>query len=103
SSIAYYVGLVCGHLKSQFFAESMAWQTGVSPERLSDVDFRVKNPGRSASSYDFSATDHSGDTHIRATASLAGGSWGHGAFQPEACNFCDDIFAETADIVFGDA
>jgi hypothetical protein len=31
------------------------------------------------------------------------GSWGHGAFQPEACNFCDDIFAETADVVFADA
>ena len=34
---------------------------------------------------------------------LVGGNWGHSAFQPEACNFCDDVVGETADISFGDA
>lgn len=101
--LTYYVGLVCGHLKSQFFAESLAWQTGIAPDRLESVDFRVKNPDKPASQYDFQATDVDGRVATRATQSLAGGNWGHGAFQPEACNFCDDIFAETADIVFGDA
>jgi hypothetical protein len=36
-------------------------------------------------------------------AETVDGNWGLGVFQPEACNFCDDIFADTADIVFGDA
>ena len=31
------------------------------------------------------------------------GNWAFGAFQPAACNSCDDVFAETADVVFGDA
>ncbi len=35
--------------------------------------------------------------------SLLGGNWGHGMFQLNACNYCDDIFAEAADVVFGDA
>jgi hypothetical protein len=32
-----------------------------------------------------------------------GGNWGHAMFQLKACDYCDDIFAETADIAFGDA
>ncbi|WP_354003125.1 Coenzyme F420 hydrogenase/dehydrogenase, beta subunit C-terminal domain [Alteromonas mediterranea] len=28
--------------------------------------------------------------------------WRYAFFQPNACNYCDDISAETADIVFGD-
>lgn len=102
--ITFYVGLVCGHMKSHFFAESLAWQVGVKPDDLGSVDFRVKRPGRPSSDYDFgaqSAADR--QWHFARTGSLVGGNWGHGAFQPEACNFCDDIFAETADVAFGDA
>jgi coenzyme F420-reducing hydrogenase beta subunit len=34
---------------------------------------------------------------------LADGDWGAGFFMNNACNFCDDVMAETADISFGDA
>ncbi|MBK8018946.1 MAG: Coenzyme F420 hydrogenase/dehydrogenase, beta subunit C-terminal domain [Betaproteobacteria bacterium] len=34
---------------------------------------------------------------------MFGNNWGHAFFQPRACDFCDDIMAETADIAFGDA
>lgn len=103
-SIRIFVGLVCGHLKSPFFAESLAWQVGIPPGELEAVDFRLKREGRLASDYDFGARRSGGDEFTRKrTKDLVGGNWGHGAFQPEACNFCDDIFAETADVVFGDA
>lgn len=103
-SIRFFVGLVCGHLKSPFFAESLAWQVGVPPGELAAVDFRLKKEGRLASDYDFGARGRGDDQFTRQrTKALVGGNWGHGAFQPEACNFCDDIFAETADVVFGDA
>ena len=49
----WHIGLVCGHLKSQFFAESLAWQAGVPPEDLEAIDFRVKNPARRSYSYDY--------------------------------------------------
>ncbi|WP_395244566.1 Coenzyme F420 hydrogenase/dehydrogenase, beta subunit C-terminal domain [Agromyces sp. MMS24-K17] len=102
SQLAFFLGLVCGHLKSQAFAESLAWQAGVPPQDLETVDFRVKVPGRSSSRYDFGAVGPDGE-HDVPTASLVGGSWGHAMFQIGACDFCDDIFAETADIAFGDA
>lgn len=101
--LSFYVGLICGHMKSAFFAESLAWQAGIAPRGLEQVDFRVKNPERPASQYDFSATSTSGEVVVRRMQTLVGWVWGHGSFQPEACNFCDDIFAETADVVLGDA
>ncbi|MCR4513031.1 Coenzyme F420 hydrogenase/dehydrogenase, beta subunit C-terminal domain [Aeromicrobium sp. 50.2.37] len=104
SQFAYYIGIVCGHLKSQFFAEAAAWQGGVIPSDLDSVDFRVKAPGRPAWDYSFGYRSES-ESELRTIRNLdlLGSNWGHGAFQPEACNFCDDIFAETADVVFGDA
>src|SRR5690606_15946361 len=44
-----------------------------------------------------------GETRTKSMSSTIDGSWGYGAFQPESCNFCDDVFAETADVVLGDA
>jgi len=99
----WHVGLVCGHLKSQFFAESLAWQAGVRPEDLESIDFRVKNPARRSYSYDYEVRARGRKPRLRRTQSAIDGSWGYGAFQPAACNFCDDVFAETADVVFGDA
>lgn len=101
--IRYYVGLVCGHTKSHAYAESLAWQMGVAPAELTSVDFRVKVPGAPSKSYRVGVTGSDGTAIEADTVSLVGGNWGHGLFQLGACNFCDDIFAETADIVFGDA
>lgn len=103
SQVTWHVGLVCGHLKSQFFAESLAWQAGVRPDDLEAIDFRVKNPARRSYSYDYLVRGRGRGERLRRTLSALDGSWGYGAFQPEACNFCDDVFAETADVVFGDA
>lgn len=102
--IRYFVGLVCGHLKSQAFAEALAWQIGVPPSDLAEVDFRVKRVGSKSSEYDFGARGSTDDGwRHRPTRNLVGGNWGHNAFQPEACNFCDDVVGETADVSFGDA
>lgn len=102
--LSFFVGIVCGHLKSASFAELMAWQVGVPPEKLAVVDFRIKDEHRSSNKYLFGATDLDGYSPTPKVASeLLGGNWGHALFQLKACDFCDDIFAETADIVFGDA
>ncbi len=53
--LRFFVGLVCGHLKSQAFAELLVWQVGVPPKSCRRVDFRVKRPDRPASNYDFGA------------------------------------------------
>ncbi len=101
--LAFVVGIVCGHLKSMAYAESFAWQLGVAPPELAAVDFRIKDPERTSREYGFQATAADGRTAEAKTISLVGGSWGHAVFQLGACDFCDDIFAETADVVLGDA
>ena len=99
----WFVGLVCGHMKSQFFAESLAWQAGVRPEDLERIDFRVKNASRRSNAYDYEVQARGEGPRVRRMHATVDGNWAYGAFQPGACNFCDDIFAETADVVFGDA
>jgi len=98
-----YLGIICGHMKSPFFAQSLAWQAGVPPRDLKSIDFRVKEPGKRADRYSFRAVSWTGDTRTSSPQAVIDGSWGFGAFQPSACDFCDDLFAETADAAFGDA
>lgn len=104
--IKYTVGLVCGHQKSTKFAESMAWQVGIEPGNLVDIDFRHKLLDRPASSYAVKMTgivDGELQTIIKPTSELFGQNWGWGFFKPVASNYTDDVFNETADIVLGDA
>lgn len=101
--LAFYLGILCGHMKSSFYAQSLAWQAGINPGDLKSIDFRVKTQGSAASVYTFKAISRDGVEEVIPLKATIDGSWAFGAFQPEACNFCDDLFAETADAAFGDA
>lgn len=104
--LKFYIGIVCGHLKSKHYAEFLAWQAGVTPGNLEVMDFRTKIQGRPASSYGFTAQPSSNDPDtwiVKPMSEVIGGNWGHGMFKLNACEYCDDVMAETADIVFGDA
>ena len=103
AQIVFALGLVCGHMKSSAFAELMAWQVGVRPEQLASVDFRVKDETKPASRYAFAASAVGAQPRLKTSSKLIGGNWGHAAMQLNACNYCDDIFAELADVTFGDA
>lgn len=106
-SVAICVGLVCGHLKSRGFAEFLAWQMGIAPDRLGSFDFRQKLPDRAANRYGARATTKAcAKPAIDAVApmqDLYGHDWGMGLFKPRACDYCDDVVAETADVTIGDA
>lgn len=102
--IRYCVGLVCGHLKSDFFAKAEAWEAGVPLDRIKRVDFRYKTPGTPASDYAIQADRTDGQPPvIKRTAELSTTNWGLGYFKYNACDYCDDVLAETADVTFGDA
>jgi coenzyme F420-reducing hydrogenase beta subunit len=106
--VATTVALVCGHLKSTAFAEYIAWQLDVPPDRLETIDFRHKLPGRPANRYGARVVGRiagSGEdrTVVRAMEHIDGGDWGRGYFKYKACDYCDDVLGETADISFGDA
>lgn len=101
--IVFTLGLFCGHMKSARMAESFAWQLGADLNDATRFDFRAKHPERPANWY-------RADIELRDGSSRAGdwwhfvdGDWGAGFFQDSACNFCDDVVAETADVSFGDA
>ena len=104
--IKYTVGLICGHQKSTKFAEAMAWQLGIKPGDLKDIDFRYKYPDKPASQYGIRVqglVDGKMKTIITPKSALFGQNWGWGFFKPISSNFSDDVFNETADIVVGDA
>ncbi len=106
SAIHYYIGLVCGHLKSAGFAQWLAWQAGIVPKALRSIDFRHKLEGRSPRHYGFRASgqDATGVVEVASPMSeVFGADWGLGLFKYKACDFCDDVMAETADVVIGDA
>ncbi|HDW0987042.1 TPA: Coenzyme F420 hydrogenase/dehydrogenase, beta subunit C-terminal domain, partial [Escherichia coli] len=102
-SIKYFIGIFCGHLKSKAFAELLSWQQGIDPEYLKNINFRVKNSTGTASRYNISVTSFTGVTRMAQTGHLYGTDWGLGLFKPQGCEWCDDIAAELADVVFGDA
>lgn len=101
--ICYTLGLFCGHMKSARFVESLAWQMGVREKEIQSVEFRLKDPDRPANWYTAQLALQNGQAVRKDWWHLADGDWGAGFFQNPACNFCDDVVAETADIAFGDA
>lgn len=103
--IKFIVGIVCGHMKSHAFAESLAWQVGVNPVDVGGVGFRHKITGLPANHKGFAAYDRSTGrwTRVVDTKTLLGGDWGLGLLKNPACDFCDDVLAETADVSVGDA
>lgn len=101
--IVFTLGLFCGHMKSARFVESFAWQMKASLDEIQEVEFRSKNTQRPAREYNASLKLKAGYNVDRNWWDLVDGDWGAGFFMNPACNFCDDVVAETADISFGDA
>lgn len=100
--VPYIVGLVCGHMKSKFFADYLAWQRGVQPGNLVGFDFRHKLMDRPASNYGFRMI--TGDRNeVHPMSAVRGHDWGEGLFKLPGCEFCDDVLAECADVAIGDA
>ena len=100
--IKFVIGLVCGHLKSRYFAESIAQNLSIKPKDFTDIDFRVKENSQKADEY-YVKVSSSMNTAIALNKHIIGGNWGLNFFRNPACNLCDDVFAETSDIVIGDA
>lgn len=101
--VTHTLGLFCGHMKSAHMIESFAWQLSAEMQRVRSLDYRLKDPDRPANWYRTQLELVDGRTAAGDWWNLADGDWGAGFFQNAACDFCDDVVAETADIAFGDA
>lgn len=102
--IKYVVGVICGHLKSTGFAESLAWQLDVEPRNLGGIEFRGKIEGLKANDKGVYAITKDGkQSRTESSKILYGGNWGYGFFKYKACDYCDDVVGETTDVSVGDA
>jgi hypothetical protein len=83
-----------------------AWQCGIEPGKLLSIDFRKKLPDRAANQYGVEVTGIINEqvvTKVSPVQDMYGRDWGLGFFKYKACDYCDDVVAETADVVVGDA
>ncbi|MBW6464225.1 MAG: Coenzyme F420 hydrogenase/dehydrogenase, beta subunit C-terminal domain [Firmicutes bacterium] len=101
--IVYTLGLTCGHMTNRFYTEYLAGLSGVSPDQLASAQYRLKESTIRANNYKFRAVKKSGCSGAAIPFSKISNIWSDGYFQVNACNYCDDVFAEVADVVFMDA
>mgnify|MGYP000937817459 CR=1 FL=1 len=96
------VGLVCGQMKSKHFTDYIAALVGVR-DKVTEVRYRGKSRDRPATDYHYIFTTADGEElNIHWSEGIAE-AWTNRWFTPRACNYCDDILAECADVTCMDA
>lgn len=100
--IVFTVGLVCGQLKSAHYSNYLARRVGVT-DAVKHACYRKKEHGRRAGDFLFQCETVSGQVSRSLPFHAIGHVWAHDWFKVHACNACDDVFAECADIVLMDA
>jgi coenzyme F420 hydrogenase subunit beta len=96
------VGLVCGQLKSRHFTDYVAALAGVQGE-VTAVRYRGKSPDQPASNYHYVFTAADGEEQRIFWNEGISEAWTNRWFTPRACSYCDDVFAECADVTCMDA
>ncbi len=99
--IPFLVGIICGGLKSRFFTDYLAQKSGIHKQYFNQ-EYRIKDAASHASDYSFGAFDQQKNFHQMKMRTV-GDMWGTGLFKSNACDFCDDVATELADISLGDA
>ena len=100
------ISLVCGHLKSMRWTELLTWQKGMDPGSIDGITFRETDPNFTARDYIFTVSgkaDGQAKTDRFKIQHRLGGIWSDCFFMYEACDYCDDVVGETADLTIGDA
>lgn len=101
AKIPFLVGIICGGLKSTFFTDYLAQKSGIAGH-YTKQEYRIKDKNSTANDYSFGAFDHETKFH-QMKMKTVGDMWGTGLFKANACDFCDDVTTELADISLGDA
>ena len=99
--IKFVVGIFCGGMKSSFFTQYLSDKINVKDNQINNPKYRIKNVNSTASDYSFGFENSDCNKTIRMKD--VGDMWGTGLFKHNACDFCDDLTSELADISLGDA
>lgn len=100
--IPFVVGIICGGLKSKHYTEFLVQSSGCYSDSTS-VEYRVKNKDSHALDYKFSCKEKKNNRIHMVEMQKLGDMWGSGLFKSNACDYCDDVVTELADISLGDA
>lgn len=96
------IGLVCGHLKSKRYADYLASTcTDQMNTPFDSIDFRHRKLNTDVADYDVKV-EKNNKTFLKSTKSIYASNWQYNLFRNSACDYCDDVFAETADLAVGD-
>ena len=102
--IAFTIGLVCGQMKSKNYTKYIAALAGKKDlNKIQSVYYRGKDPENPASNFYYHFTDEHGLKYKIFWSDGISEAWVNRWFTPNACNYCDDVFAELADVTFMDA
>ncbi|MFV0149468.1 Coenzyme F420 hydrogenase/dehydrogenase, beta subunit C-terminal domain [Empedobacter falsenii] len=99
--IPFVVGIICGGLKSRLYTDFLAQSAGIKYE-FNNQQYRIKDAKSTALDYSFGAFNKE-NVFKTVKMSPLGDMWGTGIFKSNACDFCDDVATELADISLGDA
>jgi coenzyme F420-reducing hydrogenase beta subunit len=100
--IIFLIGIICGGVKSRFFTEYLASKMDIKKADIHKPQFRKKDISSTANDYLFSCSDTNHEEKSIRMRSV-GDMWGTGLFKANACDYCDDVTTELADISLGDA
>ena len=96
-------GIVCGQLKNRHFTDYIASLAGIRGNDLRKVHYRGKSPDTPVSNYYYTFTRKDGTTGRIFWDDGISEPWMNRWFTLNACSYCDDIFAECADVACMDA
>lgn len=99
--VAFLIGIICGGLKSKFYTDYLASKTIGSHSNIKSPEYRIKKSENMASDYYF-GLDYKKEKRTLRMKDV-GDMWGTGYFKSNACDFCEDVTTELADVSLGDA
>lgn len=103
SKVLIKVGIICGGLKSGFFTDYLAQKAELKIQNFENPNYRDKTNSKNALDYSFTAKDKLSGSLKSVKMRELGDMWGTGMFKSLACDFCQDVTANLADISVGDA
>jgi len=101
--IPFVAGIICGGIKNTFFTEYLASKAGAGSDDIRSPEYRIKDASSTAGDYSFGCVDILSGDNKKIKMREVGDMWGTGLFKANACDFCDDVVTELADISLGDA
>jgi coenzyme F420-reducing hydrogenase beta subunit len=101
--IPFVFGLACGMYQNTYYTELLLAKSGVNRQIVTNIEYRRKSDSGTPSNYRFRGTDNQRIGREVQYKGLPFFLGKHAYFRQNSCNYCKDVFAETADACFMDA